>query len=354
MSLALTIDDLDLGTLFLSPMAGVTDTVYRRLCRRMGADALYTEFVSSEGIVRNNRRTLEMITFHEEERPLGIQIFGGDPEVVARAAREAWEEDPDLIDINFGCPAKKVTKNMAGCAILRDMGLYRDVVAAVVESVPGIVTVKIRAGWDEENLVYIEAARIAAEEGARAVALHPRTRVQGYSGRADWDRITRLVEESPIPVIGNGDLFEPRDIRAMLEETGCAAVMVARGAIGNPWIFQRTREYLRTGTVPSPPDVEERLGVALEHARLSMEHKGEVRGLREMRKHVADYTKGLWCGARLREAIYGIEEYGAMEELIEEYLEAAALRDAGEGGTFRPRTGGGTMAGASEKEAVGA
>ncbi len=334
--MALNIDGLEMGTLFLSPMAGVTDTVYRRLCRRMGADTLYTEFVSSEGIVRNNQRTLEMLHFDPEEHPIGIQVFGGDPEVVGQAARDAWEQGPDFIDINFGCPAKKVTKNMAGCAILQDMGLYREVIAATVEEVPGIVTVKIRAGWDESDLVYPEAARIAGEEGVRAIALHPRTRVQGYSGRADWDRITRLVEESPIPVIGNGDIFEPRDAKAMLEQTGCSAVMVARGAIGNPWIFGRTKEYLRTGVVPPPPDRAERLRMALEHARLSMEYKGEVRGLREMRKHVANYTKGLWCGARLREAIYGIERYDAMEALLEEYLEAAAARDEGRIRAFRP------------------
>ena len=191
--MALKLDDLDLGTVLLSPMAGVTDAVYRRLCRRMGADAVYTEFVSSDGIIRNNERTLEMLEFAEDERPIGIQIFGGDPQVVSDAARESWSLGPDLIDINFGCPARKVTKKMAGCAILQDLGLYREVIAAVVGVVDGPVTVKIRAGWDESQLVYLDATRIAAEEGARAVALHPRTRAQGYSGRADWDRITRLV-----------------------------------------------------------------------------------------------------------------------------------------------------------------
>jgi len=214
--------------------------------------------------------------------------------------------------------------------------------------------VKIRAGWDEEHLVYLEAGRIAAEEGARAIALHPRTRAQGYSGRADWDRITRLVRESPIPVIGNGDLFKPRDIRAMLEQTGCAAVMVARGAIGNPWIFQRTREYLETGRVPPPPEASEKLALALEHARLNMEQKGELRGLRQMRKHVANYTKGLWCGARLREAIYRIEAYEEMERLIREYLEALEERDAGRVRSFRPRTDSGETDHPEHREAVGA
>ncbi|MFC1544299.1 tRNA dihydrouridine synthase DusB [Gemmatimonadota bacterium] len=290
--MALKLDDLDLGTVLLSPMAGVTDAVYRRLCRRMGADAVYTEFVSSDGIIRNNERTLEMLEFAEEERPIGIQIFGGDPQVVSDAARESWSLGPDLIDINFGCPARKVTKKMAGCAILQDLGLYREVIAAVVGVVDGPVTVKIRAGWDESQLVYLDATRIAAEEGARAVALHPRTRAQGYSGRADWDRITRLVRESPIPIIGNGDLFEPTDVKEMLERTGCAAVMVARGAIGNPWIFGRTQAYLKTGELPPEPTPRERLELALEHARLSVKQKGEPRGLREMRRHVSNYTRG--------------------------------------------------------------
>ena len=344
--MALKLDDLDLGTVLLSPMAGVTDAVYRRLCRRMGADAVYTEFVSSDGIIRNNERTLEMLEFAEEERPIGIQIFGGDPQVVSDAARESWSLGPDLIDINFGCPARKVTKKMAGCAILQDLGLYREVIAAVVGVVDGPVTVKIRAGWDESQLVYLDATRIAAEEGARAVALHPRTRAQGYSGRADWDRITRLVRESPIPIIGNGDLFEPTDVKEMLERTGCAAVMVARGAIGNPWIFGRTQAYLKTGELPPEPTPRERLELALEHARLSIKQKGEPRGLREMRRHVSNYTRGLWCASRLRQAIYMIEAMKPLRELVEEYLEALERHERGSGGDFRPTV--------LEGEAVGA
>lgn len=334
--MALILDNLDLGTVFLSPMAGVTDTVYRRLCRSMGADTVYTEFVSSDGLIRNNQRTLDMLEFDEEERPIGIQIFGGDPEVVAGAVGEAWSHAPDFIDINFGCPVKKVTRKMAGCAILKDLGLYREVVAAAVDAVPGPVTVKIRAGWDEDRLVYIEAAQIAHEEGARAVALHPRTRVQAYSGRADWSRITRLVQESPIPIIGNGDLFEPADVKAMLDETGCAAVMIARGAIGNPWIFQRTREYLADGVPAAEPSPRERLDVALRHARLNMEHKGEKRGLREIRRHVSNYTKGLWCGARLREAIFRTGTMSDMEDLFGEYLAALEQHERGEPGDYHP------------------
>lgn len=334
--MALTLERLELGTLFLSPMAGVTDTVYRRLCKRMGADTVYTEFVSSDGIIRNNQRTLDMLTFDEEERPIAVQVFGGDPEVVAGAAREAWEYGPDFIDLNFGCPARKVTKKMAGCAILKDLGLYREVIAAAVEAVPGDLTVKIRAGWDESRLVYVDAARIAGEEGARAIALHPRTRVQAYSGRADWSRIRHLVEESPIPVIGNGDLFRPEDVEAMLEQTGCAAVMIARGAIGNPWIFRRTRAYLAGEGLPPEPSPGERLRMVLEHARMSVELKGEVRGLREMRRHIGSYTKGLWCAARLRHAIFQIETMAGLESLVREYLEALAGHEGGIPGDFDP------------------
>jgi tRNA-dihydrouridine synthase B len=298
--MALVLDGLDLGTLLLSPMAGVTDTVFRRLCRRMGADTLYSEFVSGDGLVRENARTLEMLDFHPEEHPIGFQVFGGDPEVVAGAARRAWQLGPDLIDINFGCPARKVTRKMAGCAILQDMGLFREVVAAAVSAGPGPVTVKIRAGWDRLRLVHREAARLAAEAGARAIALHPRTRAQGYSGRADWSLITELVASSPIPVIGNG----------------------ARGAIGNPWIFTRSRTLLATGELPPPPGPAERLAMMLEHARLDVAYKGERRGVRELRKHLGSYTRGLLWGARLRAAAVRIETLTDLGRLVGDYLEA--------------------------------
>jgi len=330
----LVLDDIHLGTLLLSPMAGITDSVFRRLCRRMGAGAVYTEFVSSDGVIRNNRRTLELASFRPEEHPVGVQLFGGNPDVLANAARQVWELGPDLIDINFGCPVRKVVKKTAGSAVLRDLDLYREIIASVVAAVPGPVTVKIRAGWDEESLVFSEAAGIAAEEGVRAITLHPRTRAQGYSGRADWDRITRLVEVSPIPVIGNGDLFEPEDVVRMMEETGCRAVMIARGAIGNPWIFSRTRTLLEEGVAPPPPLPVERLETALLHARLEMESKGEPRGLREVRKHMAYYTKGLWHGAKLRQAIFRLEQYAAIESLIRDYLDALSRYEAGEPSHF--------------------
>lgn len=328
--MSLTLDGIELGTLFLSPMAGITDSVYRRLCRSMGADTLYTGFISSDGIVRNNRRTLGLLSFAEEEHPIAVQLFGNSPEIIAAAAVRAWEMRPDFIDINFGCPARKVTRKVAGCAILNDMVLYRDVVTAVVASIPCPVTVKIRSGWDRSNLVYIDAAQIAAEEGAHAVAFHPRTGVQGYSGEADWEMIGHLVRESPIPVIGSGDIFEPDDILRMLETTGCAAVMVARGAIGNPWIFSRTKRYIESGELPPQPEVEERLRVALIHARFNVEEKGEMRGMREIRKHMSNYTKGLWCGSRLRHAIIKTESLEAMEEITARYLKKLADYRKGE------------------------
>jgi len=332
----LVLDGIQMGTLLLSPMAGITDSIFRRLCRRMGAGMVYTEFVSSHGVIRNNRRTIELASFQPEEHPVGIQLFGGEPEVLADAARQVWELGPDLIDINFGCPVRKVVKQKAGSAVLRDLGLYREIIAAVVEAVPGPVTVKIRAGWDEEELVFTEAAGIAAEEGVRAITLHPRTRTQGYSGRADWNRITRLVETSPIPVIGNGDLFAPEDVLRMMEETGCRAVMIARGAIGNPWIFDRTRILLEEGIAPPPPLPVEKLEMALLHARLEVESKGERRGLREVRKHMAYYTKGLWRGAKLRQAMFRLERYDAIEILIGEYRAALSRYEAGEPSHFGP------------------
>ncbi len=334
--MGLVLDDIQMGTLLLSPMAGITDSVFRRLCRRMGAGAVYTEFVSSDGVIRSNRRTYQLASFQPEEHPVGIQLFGGNPEILADAARRMWELGPDLIDINFGCPVRKVVKKSAGSAVLQDLGLYREIIASVVDSVPGPVTVKIRAGWDESSLVYPEAAGIAAEEGVRAITLHPRTRAQGYSGKADWDRISHLVRESPIPVIGNGDLFEPEDVRRMMEETGCQAVMIARGAIGNPWIFSRTKTLLETGLNPPPPLPEEKLEAALLHCRLEVENKGEKRGLQEVRKHLAYYTRGLWCGAKLRQALFQTVHYLEIEGIIREYLDALSRYAAGEPSHFEP------------------
>lgn len=345
--MALVLDHLRLGTLFLSPMAGVTDSLYRRLCRWMGADALYTGFVSSDGIIRHNRQTMELLRFEEEEHPIAIQLFGSGPEVIARAARQAWAAGPDFIDINFGCPARKVTRKLAGCALLKDLGLYGEVVAAVVDSVPCPVTVKMRAGWDESNLVYLDAVRIAAEKGARAVAFHPRTGTQGYTGQADWSRITRLVAESPIPVIGSGDLFRPQDVKAMLEQTGCKAVMIARGAIGNPWIFKRSKAYLETGVIPPEPSPRQRLDFALLHARFNVEEKGEARGMREIRRHISNYTKGLWCGSRLRHAMLRLETLDGMEALIAEYLQELSRHEVGDHAGRAPLA-------TPEKEPIGA
>ncbi len=332
----LTLGNLQLGTLLLSPMAGVTNRVFRRLCRRMGADTVYTEFVSGDGLVRESTTTRELLHFSPDEHPIGIQLFGSDPEVLAEAARRSWALDPDLVDINVGCPARKVIRKDAGASLLKDLGLLREIVRAVVESSPGPVTIKLRAGWDENRLVYVDATQIAAEEGVQAVTLHPRTRTQGYAGNADWSRITRLVRESPIPVIGNGDIFEPADAVRMMEQTGCPAVMIARGAIGNPWIFSRTRTLLETGELPPEPDAPERLATALRHARLDIEEKGEAGAVREMRRHLNNYTKGLWKGTLLRRAAVRIESYEAMEALIRYYLKELARYECGERVRFDP------------------
>jgi len=332
----LVLGQLELGTLLLSPMAGVTNRVFRRLCRTMGADTVYTEFISGDGLVRGSETTREMLRFTPDEHPIGVQLFGSDPEVLADAARQVMATGPDLVDINFGCPVRKVVRKEAGAAILKDLVLFREIIRAVAETVPVPVTIKMRAGWDESRLVHVEAAAIAAEAGARAVTLHPRTRTQGYSGAADWSRIARLVRESPIPVIGNGDIFTPEDATRMLTETGCAAVMIARGAIGNPWIFRRTRFLLDTGDVPPEPDAAERLETALLHARLDIEEKGEGGAVREMRRHLGNYTRGLWKSTVLRRAAVQIESYAAMEALIHYYLRALNRYERGESASFDP------------------
>ena len=334
--MALTLGQAELGTLLLSPMAGVTNRVFRRLCRRMGADTVYTEFVSGDGLIRESETTVELMRFSADEHPIGVQLFGSDPVVLADAARRVAATGPDLIDLNFGCPVRKVVRRQAGAALLTDLGLLGEIVRAVVGAVDLPVTIKIRAGWDESRLVYVEATRIAAEAGARAVTLHPRTRVQGYAGRADWSRIAHLVSESPIPVIGNGDIFTPLDARRMLEETGCAAVMIARGAIGNPWIFSRTGTLLETGEIEPEPDAARRLETALLHARLDIEEKGEAGAIREMRRHMSRYTRGLWRAAVLRRSAMQVESYAAMEALVQYYLKVLARHERGERVTFEP------------------
>jgi tRNA-dihydrouridine synthase B len=281
------------GPLVLAPMAGVTDSPFRRICRGMGASLVFSEMVSADGIARDGGRTLEYLSFFPEERPIGVQLFGSKPEILAEAASKAARMcSPDLIDLNCGCPVRKVVGRKAGAALLLDLPLLKDIVRAMTEAVPVPVTVKIRSGWKAGDNLAVEAALAAQEGGASAVTVHARHRSAVFSGPADWDVIRGVKEALDVPVIGNGGVMEPGDASAMLEETGCDAIMIARAAMGNPWIFSRTAALLRSGNAGAPPPLERKLEAFLSHAVEMAELKGERRAVRYMRKQACWYAKG--------------------------------------------------------------
>ena len=280
--------------LFLAPMAGVTDHPYRLICKQFGAGVVYTEFVSANGIIRENIRTLEMMKFTEQERPLGIQIFGDSPEVVGKSAKMVNEMfKPDLIDINYGCPVPKVTKSGAGSGAMKDLCLMDDITAAVIESVDDTpVTVKMRAGWDKEKIISTEAGQRLEKIGVKAITLHPRTTSQKFTGFANWELIKELKESINIPVIGNGDVNNVDDYKKMLDTTGCDAVMVARGALGNPWIFQSILNHINNKPTEYEPSLKERIEVCRNHYELLKEDKNSIVCLNLTKKHFSWYLKG--------------------------------------------------------------
>ncbi|MGQ9558281.1 MAG: tRNA dihydrouridine synthase DusB [Desulfurispora sp.] len=299
-----------------APMAGVTDRAFRLLARQAGAGLLYTEMVSDQALVYGSLRTEKILDITGEPPPLSVQIFGSRPEHMAEAAAMVEARGATIIDINMGCPTPKIVKNGEGAALLRQPGLAERIVRAVVRAVRVPVTVKMRIGWDSGQIVAVEFARMLQEAGVSAVAVHGRTREQFYSGRADWSTIARVKQALSIPVIGNGDVRSPQEARAMLQETGCDAVMIGRAAMGNPWIFRDTVHYLQTGELLSPPGRRERLEIALQHLRLLVESKGEYIGVREMRKHAAWYVRGLKGAARLREELNRADTIERMEQIL--------------------------------------
>jgi nifR3 family TIM-barrel protein len=321
--------------LFLAPQAGVSESPFRRLCRRFGADVVVSEFVSAEGIRRQNERTLEYLRFVDEERPIGVQIFGADPAAMGEAAAFVGETfRPDFIDINFGCPVKKIVKRNGGSGCLRDLGLVRAVVRAVDDATPLPVIVKIRSGWDEGSRDPVRIGRVCEDAGARALTLHPRTRTQMYSGEADWREIAAVVRALSIPVIGNGDIRSGEDAARMHRETGCSGVMIARGSHGRPWIFAQARAALDGRVVPADPDAAERFRIVVEHAGNAIAYEeDETRAMLEFRKHLGWYTKGLPEGRKLRQELFGVESLADARDLLRGYLEAfpAATR----GGALR-------------------
>ncbi|MBS6103233.1 tRNA dihydrouridine synthase DusB [Megasphaera sp.] len=289
--------------IILAPMAGVCDAPYRVIAHRYGAALVCAEMVSSQGIRYSNQHTAELLHIEDGEHPLSMQIFGSDPDVMAEAAAVVEEAGADIVDINMGCPVKKVVKNGDGSALMKDLPLAEKIIRAVVQAVSIPVTVKMRTGWDDHSFVAPELAKRAEAAGAAAVAVHGRTREQFYSGKADWQKIKAVVDAVSIPVIGNGDVIDGPSAAAMMKETGCRAVMVGRGAQGNPWIFPQIRHYLETGEVLPPPTPKEKYTQMLAHFEALLAYKGEYIGIREMRTHAAWYTHGLHGAAALRERI---------------------------------------------------
>jgi tRNA-dihydrouridine synthase B len=308
--------------LYLAPMAGVSESPFRRLCRAFGADVVVTEFLSAEGIRRENPATLDKLRFGADERPIGVQIFGADPRAMADAAAAVTDVfQPEFIDINFGCPVKKVVRRNGGSGCLKDLGLVQDVIRAVAGATHLPVTVKIRSGWSEEMRDPVAIGLRCQDAGARALTLHPRTRAQMYTGSARWDEIAAVVAALEIPVIGNGDIKTAEDALRMQRETGCAAVMIARGSFGQPWIFRQARALLDGQPMPPAPPVAERFAIALRHARMAAEFEVDPKGAAiEFRKHLGWYVKGLPGSAELRKRLHAVEGFSEVEGLFADYL----------------------------------
>lgn len=300
----------------LAPMAGVTDLPFRALCREQGCGMVCTEMVSAKAITYKNKNTFLLMETVPQERPVSLQLFGSDSDIMAEAARMIADRDFDVLDVNMGCPVPKVVNNGEGSALMKQPELAGRIVRSLVEAIDKPVTVKIRKGFDDDHINAVEMAKIAEANGAAAVAVHGRTREQYYSGKADWEIIAKVKDTVSIPVIGNGDIFTPEDAKNMMEQTNCDGVMIGRGAQGNPWIFHQIKTYLETGMVPEKPPFSEVCRMILRHAKMQIEWKGEKRGMREMRSHAAWYTAGYPHSASLRRAMNTVETYEQLEELF--------------------------------------
>ena len=303
------------GGLCLGPMAGVSDLPFRRLCKEMGASLLVTEMVSAKAIYFKNKNTEPLMKIDKDEHPVALQLFGSDPDIIALMAAQIENRDFDIFDFNMGCPVPKIVNNGEGSALMKNPKLVEEILSKLVKSVKKPVTLKIRKGFNEDNINAVEIAKIAEASGVSAIAVHARTREQYYSGKADWSIIKAVKSNLGIPVIGNGDVVDGKSAKEMYEYTGCDGIMIARAARGNPWIFREIRDYFCSKTVEKPAK-DEVIDMILKHCRLQMEYDDEIMAVRKMRKHVAWYTHGMKGSSTLRDRVNHIESYNELEHLL--------------------------------------
>ena len=308
------------NNVFLAPMAGITDMAYRAICKQFGCGLTYTEMVSVKGLYYKSENTKDLMALAPEEKPAAIQIFGSDPDILASIAAEVQAAGADIIDINMGCPTPKIVRNGDGSALMQKPELVAEIVKKVTAAVTIPVTIKIRKGWDQNSVNAVEIAQAAEENGAMAVTVHGRTREQFYTGQADWDIIKKVKESLRIPVIGNGDIVSPETAKEMLEHTGCDAIMIGRGAEGNPWIFKRVIEYLKSGRILPEPSYKEKLEMATYHLEQTILLKGEDVGVKEMRKHIAWYLKGLPGSSTIKSEVFKLNKVEDVKEMLHSYL----------------------------------
>lgn len=304
----------------LGPMAGVTDLTFRMICKEFGCGIVFTEMVSAKGIYYNDQKTKGLMKIEQKERPVALQIFGSDPKIMAEVTKKINKHNHDILDINMGCPTPKIIKNGDGSALLKKPKLIGRIVKNVVDASEKPVTVKIRTGWDDDNINAVVVSKIIEESGAKAISIHGRTREQFYTGSADWEIIRKVKEAVSIPVFGNGDVFSVDDAKKMKEITNCDGIMIARGAQGNPWIFKRVIHYFKAGEILPPPTVKEKIDMCIKHLNMLIENKGEYIAIREMRKHCAWYLKGIRNAAKVRNEINKAKSVDMIEKNLKKIL----------------------------------
>lgn len=308
------------NNVFLAPMAGVTDMAFREICKQFGCGLTYTEMVSAKGLYYKSENTKDMLALAPQEKPAAMQIFGSDADIMAEIAMQVQQSGADIIDINMGCPTPKIVKNGDGSALMQKPKLIEEIIKKVSAAVTVPVTIKIRKGWDENSVNAVEIAEIAQASGAKAITVHGRTREQFYTGKADWSIIKQVKQAVSIPVIGNGDVVSPQTAKELLDCTGCDAIMIGRAAEGNPWIFKRVLHYLRNGELLPEPTYGEKVEMAIHHLTKVIEHKGETIGVKEMRKHIAWYLKGIPGSCTVKTEVFKLEKAEEVKSLLTDYL----------------------------------